>query len=146
MGEAAPVANAVHASSSHSGSHRSGYPADPGRGAIRTAAAFRPPRIGRALSSSRGTSRPGSPMGGSPTRVSSLSASICNGPETDLLLARVPGAGALREKLMEPLLFQHWDEPTQRAIWIASDGTHVRCVTVTGLSALEMADMWANFS
>jgi hypothetical protein len=58
----------------------------------------------------------------------------------------VPGAGVLREKLMEPLLFQHWDEPTQCAIWIASDGTHVRCVTVTGLSVLEMADMWANFS
>jgi hypothetical protein len=58
----------------------------------------------------------------------------------------VPEAGALREKLTEPLLFQHWDEPTQRAIWIASDGTHVRCVTVTGLSVFEMADMWVSFS
>ena len=52
----------------------------------------------------------------------------------------------IREKLAEPLLFQHWDELTQRAIWIASDGSHVRSVTVTGLSALEMADMWVSFN
>jgi hypothetical protein len=57
----------------------------------------------------------------------------------------VPQASALREKLAEPLLFQHWDDSTQRAIWIASDGTHVRCVTVTGLSVLEMGDMWVSF-
>ncbi len=54
-------------------------------------------------------------------------------------------ADTLSEKLAEPLLFQHWDESTQRAIWIASDGTHVRCVTVAGLSGIEMADMWVSF-
>jgi hypothetical protein len=58
----------------------------------------------------------------------------------------VPQAGAIREKLAEPLLFQHWDEFTQRAIWLASDGTHVRCVTVTGLSSREMADIWVSFN
>lgn len=47
--------------------------------------------------------------------------------------------------MAEPLLFQHWDDSTERAIWIASDGTHVRCVTVAGLSVLEMADMWVSF-
>jgi len=52
----------------------------------------------------------------------------------------------IREKLAEPLLFQHWDELTQRAIWIAGDGSHVRCVTVTGLSSHEMADMWVSFN
>jgi hypothetical protein len=57
----------------------------------------------------------------------------------------VPQAGTLGEKLGEPMFFQHWDDPTQRAIWIASDGIHVRCVTVTGLSAFEMADMWVSF-
>jgi hypothetical protein len=78
--------------------------------------------------------------------VSSLSAALCNGPETARLLARVPGAvGTLEEKLREPLLFQHWDDTTQRAIWIASDGIRVRCVTVTGLSVFEMADMWVSF-
>ncbi len=80
------------------------------------------------------------------TRISSLSAAISNAPETNRLLAGVPEAAAIREKLDEPLLFQHWDEPTQRAIWIASDGSHVRCVTVTGLSVHEMADMWVSFN
>lgn len=58
----------------------------------------------------------------------------------------MPQAREISEKLTEPLLFQHWDELTQRAIWIASDGSHVRCVTVTGLSAHEMADMWLSFN
>ena len=78
--------------------------------------------------------------------MSSLSAAVCNGPETARLLARVPeAAGTLGGKLQEPLLFQHWDDSTQRAIWIASDGIRVRCVTVTGLSVVEMADMWVSF-
>jgi len=64
--------------------------------------------------------------------------------ETTRLLAEVPQLSQIREKLAEPLLFQHWDEPTQRAIWIASDGIQVRCVTVTGLSVHEMADMWVS--
>lgn len=92
-------------------------------------------------------SPPRDPLEGrSLARVSSLSAAISNAPETARLLARVPqAADTLSEKLAEPLLFQHWDESTQCAIWIASDGTHVRCVTVTGLSVLEMADMWLSF-
>lgn len=62
------------------------------------------------------------------------------------MLARVPqAAGSLGDKLAEPMLFQHWDDSTQRAIWIASDGIRVRCVTVTGLSVLEMGDMWVSF-
>jgi hypothetical protein len=80
------------------------------------------------------------------TRITSLSAALSDVPETTRLLATVPQAGAIRDKLAEPLLFQHWDELTQRAIWIASDGSHVRCVTVTGLSGLEMADMWVSFN
>jgi hypothetical protein len=106
------------------------------------AVAQRLPRIGPPL-----TSSPGHPLkSNSQTRVSSLSAAVCNVPETTRLLARVPhAAGTLSEKLAEPLLFQHWDDSTQCAIWIASDGTHVRCVTVTGLSVVEMADMWVSF-
>ena len=83
----------------------------------------------------------------SQARVSSLSAAICNASETARLLARVPlAADTLSEKLAEPLLFQHWDDAAQCAIWIASDGTHVRCITVTGLSVFEMAGMWVSFS
>jgi hypothetical protein len=75
-----------------------------------------------------------------------LSAAVGNVPATARLLAGVPqAADSLSEKLGESLLFQHWDDSTQRAIWIASDGIHVRCVTVTGLSVLEMADMWVSF-
>jgi hypothetical protein len=66
--------------------------------------------------------------------------------ETTRLLAEIPQLGQIREKLGEPLLLQHWDELTQRAIWIASDGSQVRCVTVTGLSVHEMADMWVSFN
>jgi hypothetical protein len=80
------------------------------------------------------------------TRIASLSAAISNAPETARLLAEVPQLEQIREKLAEPLLFQHWDELTQRAIWIASDGSHVRCITVTGLSVHEMADMWVSFN
>jgi hypothetical protein len=82
----------------------------------------------------------------SQTRIASLSAEISNVPETARLLAEVPQFDQIREKLAEPLLFQHWDELSQRAIWIASNGSHVRCVTVTGLSVHEMADMWVSFN
>jgi hypothetical protein len=44
------------------------------------------------------------------------------------------------------MLFQHWDDSAQHAIWIASDGIRVRCITVTGLSVLEMGDMWVSFN
>lgn len=80
------------------------------------------------------------------TRIGSLSAAISNDHETTRLLAEVPQAREICEKLAEPLLFQHWDELTRRAIWIASDGHHVRCVMVTGLSVHEMADMWLSFN
>lgn len=80
------------------------------------------------------------------TRIASLSAAISNIPETARLLAEVPQAREIGEKLSEPLLFQHWDDLTQRAIWLASDGSYVRCVTVTGLSVHEIADLWLSFN
>jgi len=80
------------------------------------------------------------------TRISSLSATISNPVETSRLLAAAPQAAEIRGRLLEPLLFQHWDELAQRAIWIASDGSRARCVIVTGLSTSEMADMWVSFN
>src|SRR6478672_1705330 len=81
------------------------------------AGAYRPPRVGSSL-----TSSPGHPLrSSSQARVSSLSAAICDVPETTRLLARVPqAADSLSEKLAEPLLFQHWDDSAQCAIWIVS--------------------------
>jgi hypothetical protein len=106
------------------------------------AASYHLPRIGTPLTSSARRAL----KSNSQARVASLSAAIGDVPETTRLLACVPqAAGSLSEKLAEPLLFQHWDDSTQCAIWIAIDGTHVRCVTVTGLSVLEMADMWVSF-
>lgn len=106
------------------------------------AAVYCPPPFGSSLTSSPRHSL----KSNSQARVSSLSAAIGNVPETTRLLARVPQvARKLSEKLAEPLLFQHWDDSTQCAIWIASDGMHVRCVTVAGLSVLEMGDMWVSF-
>lgn len=66
--------------------------------------------------------------------------------ETSRLLAAAPQAAEIRGRLIEPLRFQHWDELTQRAIWIASDGSQARCVTVTGPSTSEMAEMWVSFN
>jgi hypothetical protein len=65
---------------------------------------------------------------------------------TERLLGTVPYGGELRALLIEPLLFQHWDEVTERAFWVASDGTEVRCVTIAGLGALQMADLWVKFN
>jgi hypothetical protein len=103
-------------------------------------------RIGRGLTSAAGAGRVVDLRIRLQTRITSLSAALSDIPETSRLLATVPQAEAIRDKLAEPLLFQHWDELTERAIWIASDGSHLRCVTVTGLSVLEMADMWVSFN
>ena len=80
------------------------------------------------------------------TRITSFSAEISNVHETSRLLAQVPQLRQIREKLAEPLLFQHWDQHSQRAIWIAGNGSQLRCVTVTGLSVHDMADMWVSFN
>ena len=103
-------------------------------------------RIGRGLTSAAGAGRVVDLRIRLQTRITSLSAALSDIPETSRLLATVPQAEAIRDKLAEPLLFQHWDELTERAIWIASDGSHLRCVTVTGLSVIEMADMWVSFN
>jgi hypothetical protein len=107
---------------------------------------LRAPRIGRTLRSWAKHSWPESLKGSSQPWISSLSASICNVPATARLLEGVPEANVLRGKLAEPLLFQHWDAPTQRAIWIASNGVRIRCVTVSGLCELEIAGMWVSFT
>jgi hypothetical protein len=75
-----------------------------------------------------------------------VSAALSNALATARLLESVPYGGELRALLIEPLLFQHWDDATERAFWLASDGTDVRCVTITGLGALQMADLWGNFN
>jgi hypothetical protein len=77
--------------------------------------------------------------------VASTSAHLSNVLAMERLLELVPFGGELRALLIEPLLFQHWDDATERAFWLASDGAEVRCVTITGLGALQMADLWSRF-
>jgi hypothetical protein len=77
-------------------------------------------------------------------RVASASADISDAGATARLLAGVPHGDELRDRLAEPLLFQHWDEPSQSAFWIASNGAEIRCVTVTGLTMKEMGEIWIN--
>src|SRR6185369_11267829 len=141
-----PAAHAVRPIASGTCRDRDRHATYARRRTERTAAACCATRIGRSLTSA--SDCPGAEVlqNRVPTRITSLSAAISDVSETARLLAEVPQLGQIREKLAEPLLFQHWDELTQRAIWIAGDGSHVRCVTVTGLSAHEMADMWLSFN
>lgn len=85
-------------------------------------------------------------LGAARPRVASTSAHLSNVLATERLLGTVPYGGELRALLIEPLLFQHWDDATERAFWLASDGTEVRCVTIVGLGALQMADLWVKFN
>lgn len=62
------------------------------------------------------------------------------------LCLAIPPLTEIRDKLSRPLLFQHWDDSAQSAIWIASDGDDVRCVTVSGLSVAEMGAIWISFN
>ena len=83
---------------------------------------------------------------GPTTRVSSQSAVIADDHEVDRLLAAVPYGEKIRDRLGERLLFQHWDDAGQRAIWVSSDGDVARCVMVSGLSPQEMAGIWIGFN
>jgi hypothetical protein len=55
----------------------------------------------------------------------------------------LPRAAEIRAKLATPLLARHWDKATQRSFWLMSDGVGVRCLTVTGLNAKEVAAIGA---
>jgi len=59
--------------------------------------------------------------------------------------AVIPAPDAAAKLAADGKSHAYWDDSTQCASWIASDGAHVRCVTVTGLLVLEMADMWVSF-
>ena len=71
--------------------------------------------------------------------IASASAKVANEVATDRLLGNVPRAVDLRSRLARPLLAQRWDKETQRSFWVVSDGVGVRCLTVNGLTAKEVA-------
>src|SRR5688572_33012509 len=75
--------------------------------------------------------------------IASASASLANENATGRLLGNLPHAAQIRARLATPLLAQHWDKATQRSFWVMSDGVGVRCLTVSGLNAKEVAAIGA---
>jgi hypothetical protein len=80
---------------------------------------------------------------GNKATIASASASLANETATVRVLGNLPHAAEIRAKLATPLLAQHWDKATQRSFWLMSDGVGVRCLTVTGLNAKEVAAIGA---
>jgi hypothetical protein len=82
------------------------------------------------------------PAGNSAT-IASASASLANENATGRLLGTLPHAAEIRARLATRLFAQHWDKETQRSFWVMSDGVGVRCLTVSGLNAKEIAAIGA---
>jgi hypothetical protein len=59
------------------------------------------------------------------------------------LLEPLPDPGSVREALSggEPFFAQAWHPETNRDYWVASDGEHVACFTVAGLTAHQAAEV-----
>jgi hypothetical protein len=75
--------------------------------------------------------------------IASVSAHIDDNASIDRLLAVVPQGKRIRTELSRPILVRKWHEATGQSFWIASDGASVRCLAVSGLSALDMRTVWA---
>jgi hypothetical protein len=73
--------------------------------------------------------------------VASVSAAITDTQAVRRLLATIPHSRQIRPHLSETFFFHHWDDRTQRAFWVTSDGSCLRCVTVAGLTAFEMVEI-----
>jgi hypothetical protein len=73
--------------------------------------------------------------------VASVSAALTDARAVKRLLAAIPHSRQIRPHLSETFFFHHWDDRTQRAFWVTSDGSCLRCVTVTGLTAFEMVEI-----
>lgn len=57
----------------------------------------------------------------------------------DRLLEPLPEAEELRVRLRRPLFVRAWDADAQRDYWVQSDGMHVRCLTLSGLTLRQAA-------
>jgi hypothetical protein len=79
------------------------------------------------------------------TRISSARARVADGGALYRLLEDVPQAEEIRARLAAPFFTRRWHQLTERSFWIASDGTTVLCLTVSGLSADEMVAVWVSF-
>jgi hypothetical protein len=82
----------------------------------------------------------------SDVKVASVSVEIADARATRRLLADIPHSQPIRRHLTRTLVFHHWDESTQRAFWVTGDGTRLRCVTASGLTGMEMAEIVSSCS
>jgi hypothetical protein len=79
------------------------------------------------------------------TRIASTRARVADPSALNRLLDEVPGGDEIRHELFRPYFTRRWQQSMQRSFWIASDGTTVTCLTVSGLDVNEMVAVWLTF-
>ncbi len=79
------------------------------------------------------------------TRIASTRARVADPLALNRLLGEVPGGDEIRDELSRPYFTRRWQQSMQRSFWIASDGTTVICLTVSGLDVDEMVAVWLTF-
>lgn len=71
--------------------------------------------------------------------VRRLSAPVADPLKFGQLLRELPESEALRPRLAETFYARAWDAPTERDLWIVSDGTRVDCFVLAGLKFQQAA-------
>ena len=79
------------------------------------------------------------------TRISSLRAHVADPSALSRLLGQVPQSEEIRPELSRPYFTRRWQQSMLRSFWIASDGTTVTCLTVSGLEVDESIAIWVSF-
>jgi hypothetical protein len=79
------------------------------------------------------------------TRISSIRVCVADPLGLSRLLGEVPQGEELREELSRPYFTRRWQQSKLRSFWIASDGTTVTCLTVSGLEVDESLAVWFGF-
>ncbi|HTX23821.1 MAG TPA: hypothetical protein VMD03_04125 [Steroidobacteraceae bacterium] len=79
------------------------------------------------------------------TRIASTRARVTDPLALNRLLGEVPGGDEIRHELSRPYFTRRWQQSMQRSFWIASDGTTVTCLTISGLDVDELVAIWISF-
>lgn len=75
-------------------------------------------------------------------RIASARAPVADAAGLIRLLEDVPDAEEIRAELIRPYFTRRWQYSGQRSFWIASDGTTVVRLTLTGLDLDEVIALW----
>jgi len=78
-------------------------------------------------------------------RITSTRARVADPLALNRLLGEVPQGEEIRHELSRPYFTRRWQQSMQRSFWIASDGTTVICLTVSGIEADEMVAVYLSF-